>query len=80
MAIQGVTRNYRWLQGVTSSLRGRLLKGKGKAVFGKGVLGAREARGRREGNACQETIVFRVFNIYRANVKILIGQNLIRSE
>ena len=30
------------------SLRGRLLKGKGKAVFGKGVLGARETRGARE--------------------------------
>ena len=29
------------------SLRGRLLKGKGKAVFGKGVLGARETRGAR---------------------------------
>ena len=27
---------------VTSSLRGRRLKGKGKGVLGKGVLGARE--------------------------------------
>ena len=55
------------------SLRGRRLKGKGK-----GVLGARETRGAREeggreGNACQEAIVFLVFNIHRANVKILIG-------
>ena len=40
-----------------------------------------EGRARREeGNACQETIVFLVFNIYQANVKILIGQNLIRSK
>ena len=31
------------------------------------------ARGGREGNACQETIVFLVFNIDQANVKILIG-------
>ena len=30
------------------SLRGRRLKGKGKAVLGKGVLGARETRGARE--------------------------------
>ena len=42
------------------SLRGRRLKGKGK-----GVLGARETRGareegEREGNACQETIVFAI--------------------
>ena len=45
---------------VVSSLRGRRLKGKGK-----GVLGARETRGAREeggkeGNACQETIVFAI--------------------
>ena len=35
----------------------------------------REGRARRggEGNACQETIVFLVFNIHQANVKILIG-------
>ena len=49
------------------------LKGKGK-----GVLGARETRGPREGregNACQETIVFLVCNIHQANVKILIGQS-----
>ena len=55
-----------------SSLRGRRFKG-----MGKGVLGAREtrggARGGREENACQETIVFLVFNIDQANVKILIG-------
>ena len=59
----------------SSSLRGRRLEGKGK-----GVLGARETRRlgrarRREGNACQETIVFLVFNIHQANVKILIGQS-----
>ena len=30
---------------------------------------------RGEGNTCQETIVFLVFNIYQANVKILIGQS-----
>ena len=35
----------------------------------------RGARGGREGNACQETIVFLVFNIHQANVKILIGQS-----
>ena len=29
--------------------------------------------GGREGNACQETIVFLDFNIHQANVKILIG-------
>ena len=43
--------------------------------MGKGVWGAREmqgsARGGREGNT--ETIVFLVFNIDQANVKILIG-------
>ena len=38
--------------------------------MGKGVLGA---RGGREGNTCQETIVFLFFNIDQANVKILIG-------
>ena len=42
----------------STSLRGRRLKGKEK-----GVLGSRETRGAREeggreGNACQETIVF----------------------
>ena len=70
---------FRW----QDRLRGRRFKGKGKGALGKRVLGAREtrgARGRREGNACQETIVFLVFNIYQANVKILIGQNLIRSK
>ena len=35
----------------------------------------RGARERREGNACQETIVFLVFNIHQANVKTLIGQS-----
>ena len=35
----------------------------------------RGARGGREGNACQETIVFLVFNIHQANVKTLIGQS-----
>ena len=34
--------------------------------------GAHEEGGR-EGNACQETIVFLVFNIDQANVKSLIG-------
>ena len=34
---------------------------------------ARGVRGGREGNACQETIVFLVFKIPQANVKILIG-------
>ena len=45
--------------------------------MGMGVLGVRETRGGaregREGNACQETIVFLVFNIDQANDKILIG-------
>ena len=54
------------------SLRGRRFKG-----MGKGVLVARETRGGgrggREENPCQETIVFLVFNIDQANVKILIG-------
>ena len=64
---------------VDVSLRGRRLKGKGKGVLSE--RNARGARGRREGNACQETIVFLVINIYQqANVKILIGQNLIRSK
>ena len=55
-----------------NSLRGRRMKGKGKRV-----LGARETRGAREEggkDACQENIVFLVFNIHQANVKILIGQ------
>ena len=34
---------------------------------------ARDARRGREGSACKETIVFLVFNIHQANVKILIG-------
>ena len=34
----------------------------------------RRAR-RRGGNTCQETIVFVVFNIHQAKVKILIGQS-----
>ena len=41
-----------------------------KGSFGKGSFrrerNARGARGRREGNACQETIVFLFFNIYVA--------------
>ena len=45
------------------SLRGRSLKGKRK-----GVLSEKETRGGaqggREGNDCQETIVFLVFNIH----------------
>ena len=36
---------------VCYSLRGRRLKGKGKGVLGKGVLGARETRGAREGDS-----------------------------
>ena len=36
----------------------------------------REGCARRgEGNTCQETIVFLVFNIHQANVKILIDQS-----
>ena len=54
------------------SLRGRRLKG-----MGKGVLDTRQmrggARGGREGNACQETIVFLILYIDQANVKVLIG-------
>ena len=46
-----------------TSLRGRRLKGKGKGGFGRegnarGARGGRE--GGREGNACQETIVFTI--------------------
>ena len=37
------------------------------------VRKARGAQGRRERNACQETIAFRFF--YQANAKILIGQS-----
>ena len=58
-----------------ASLRGRRLKQKRKEV-----LGERETRGpgraRREGKACQETIVFLVFNIHQANVKIFLRQTL----
>ena len=39
-----IFRSNRFLYLVVS-LRGRRLKGKGKAVLGKGVLGARETRG-----------------------------------
>ena len=47
------------------SLRGRRLKGKGKGVLGaRETRGAREEGGRELGNACQETIVFLVFNIH----------------
>ena len=37
----------------------------------------REGKGsfRREGNACQENLVFLVCNIHQANVKILFGQS-----
>ena len=42
------------------SLRGRRLKGKGKGVWGaRETQGAREEGGR-EGNACQDTIVFAI--------------------
>ena len=37
------------------SLRGRRLKGKGKGDLGKGVLGARETRGAREGGVRRGT-------------------------
>ena len=59
------------------SLRGRRFEREGKGSLGKGSFrrerNARGARGGREGNACQETIVFLVFNIHEANVKIPIG-------
>ena len=46
---------------------------------GKGSLrrerNARGVQGWGEGNTCQETVVFLVFNIHQANVKILIGQS-----
>ena len=46
---------------------------------GKGSLrrerNARGVQGGGEGNTCQETVVFLVFNIHQANVKILIGQS-----
>ena len=51
------------------SLRGKRLKGKGREFW----VREKGERGGREGNACEETIVFLVFNIHRANVKILIG-------
>ena len=42
------------------SLRGRRLKGKGKGVWSaRETRGAREEEGK-EGNACQETIVFAI--------------------
>ena len=41
----------------------------------RGKRNARGVRGGGEGNTCQETIVFLVFNIHQANVKILIGQS-----
>ena len=57
-------------------MRGRRWKGKAKRVLGAGeTREAREEEGR-EGNACQETIVFLVFDIHQANVKILIGPSL----
>ena len=43
------------------------------------VLGMREAqggaRGRREGKACKDAIIFYVVYIHQMNVKILIGQS-----
>ena len=39
---------------------------------GRGNLGA---RGRKEGNACKETIVFSIFHAQILSVKIVIGQN-----
>ena len=41
----------------------------------RGKRNARGVQGGGEGNTCQETIVFLVFNIHQANVKILIGQS-----
>ena len=38
-----------------------------------GIVSGNRSSIQREGNACQETIVFLVFNIHQANVKILIG-------
>ena len=49
-------------------------KGRERELF-RHERNARWARGRREGNACKETIVFLNFNIRQANVKILIGQS-----
>ena len=43
---------------------------------GQGGIWAREsARGRKERNACQETIVFSIFHAQILSVKIVIGQN-----
>ena len=56
------------------SLCGRLSKGRWNVV-----LGMREAqggaRGRREGKACKDAIIFYVVYIHQMNVKILIGQS-----
>ena len=40
-----------------------------------GIVSGNRSSIQREGNACQETIVFLVFNIHQADVKILIGQS-----
>ena len=50
----------------------QVFEGEGKGSF-RCERNTRGARGGREGNACQETIVFLVFDIHQANVKILIG-------
>ena len=47
-------------------------EGKGSFRHKRNTRGSRRER---EGNACQEIIVFLVFNINQANVKILIGQS-----
>ena len=38
-------------------------------------LGMQGVRGRKEGNACKETIVFSIFHAQILSVKIVIGQN-----
>ena len=52
----------------TGSFR-QAFKREGKGSF-RCERNARGAQGGREGNACQETIVFFVFNIHQANVKM----------
>ena len=70
--------NFKWLIWL-SQPAWQAFEREGKGSFRR-ERNTRGARGRREGNACQETIAFFDINIYQANVKILIGQNLIRSK
>ena len=42
---------------------------------GRSKLGMQGVRGRKEGNACKETIVFSIFHAQILSVKIVIGQN-----